>query len=104
LDDETLTVVNITFIPIEPTYIDQISLKSQEIRTMKITIITLFSIALVSTNVIAGPVAWGLCQSACNAGYCVCCTAAGAIAGMFNSDPPSSVSSTSPPCRSYWLT
>jgi hypothetical protein len=50
--------------------------------TMKITLITLSTMALLSTYVMAGPIAWGLCQTACNAGYCVCCTAAGAVAGM----------------------
>lgn len=70
---------------------------------MKITIITLFSIALLSTNVIAGLVAWGLCQSACNAGYGVCSSAAGAIAGMSNSETPSSFSYISPLNMSYQL-
>jgi len=71
---------------------------------MKITIITLFSIALVSTNAIAGPVVWGLCQSACNAGFGVCCTAAGAVAGMSTSESPPFTSLTSLLHMSYWLT
>lgn len=50
--------------------------------TMKIAITILSVIALSSTFALAGPISWGLCQTACNAGYCVCCTAAGAVAGM----------------------
>jgi len=95
LDDETLTVVNITIITVEPTYTNQISFKSPQIRTMKIVFTTLISIALLSTNVIAGIVAWGFCQSACNAGYGVCCTAAGAVADTSNSDTPVRISCTS---------
>ncbi|KAB5588177.1 hypothetical protein CTheo_8379 [Ceratobasidium theobromae] len=41
------------------------------------------AMALNVTHVQAGPVAMGLCYSACNAGYVTCCTAAGVTAGTF---------------------
>ncbi|KAG9075620.1 hypothetical protein FS749_012700 [Ceratobasidium sp. UAMH 11750] len=34
-------------------------------------------------SVQAGPIAMGLCYSACNAGYVACCAGAGATAGTF---------------------
>ena len=34
--------------------------------------------------VAAGPLTWAGCQTACNAGYVVCCAAAGAVAGECN--------------------
>jgi len=41
-----------------------------------------FTFLTLSSSAVAGPIAWGLCQTACNAGYVVCCTAAGVVAGM----------------------
>jgi hypothetical protein len=48
--------------------------------TMRFTI-TVISVILLSISAIAGPIAWGLCQSACNAGWGSCCIGAGGIAG-----------------------
>ncbi|CAE7122953.1 unnamed protein product [Rhizoctonia solani] len=46
-------------------------------------IVALATVALNAGQVQAGPIAMGLCYSACNAGYVTCCTSAGAIAGTF---------------------
>jgi hypothetical protein len=48
---------------------------------MKFPLITISGIALLSSAALAGPISWGLCQTACNAGYGVCCISAGAVAG-----------------------
>jgi hypothetical protein len=50
---------------------------------MKFNIIGLTAIALslTSSYVVAGPIAWGTCQTACNVGYGVCCAGAGGIGG-----------------------
>ena len=43
--------------------------------------ITAISLIALSSSVYAGPIAWGLCQTACNAGWGVCCVGAGGVAG-----------------------
>ncbi|QRV90993.1 transmembrane protein [Ceratobasidium sp. AG-Ba] len=53
---------------------------------MKFSVTSLVALIAVTMNVQqaqAGPVAMGLCYSACNAGYVTCCTTAGAVAGTF---------------------
>ncbi|QRV76181.1 transmembrane protein [Ceratobasidium sp. AG-Ba] len=53
---------------------------------MKLSVTSLVAFAAVTMNiqqVQAGPVAMGLCYSACNTGYVTCCTAAGVTAGTF---------------------
>ncbi|CAE6407853.1 unnamed protein product [Rhizoctonia solani] len=53
---------------------------------MKFSITSVFAFAALALNagqVQAGPVAMGLCYSACNAGYVTCCASAGAVAGTF---------------------
>ncbi|KAG9082513.1 hypothetical protein FS749_006798 [Ceratobasidium sp. UAMH 11750] len=47
------------------------------------SLVAVVAIALSAERVQAGPVAMGLCYSACNAGYVTCCAAAGAVAGTF---------------------
>ncbi|KAG9125829.1 hypothetical protein FRC07_006057 [Ceratobasidium sp. 392] len=47
------------------------------------SIVAIMTIALSAERAQAGPVAMGLCYSACNAGYVTCCATAGAIAGTF---------------------
>jgi hypothetical protein len=39
------------------------------------------ALAILASPVAAGPVAWGLCYTACNAGYGVCLGALGLVAG-----------------------
>jgi len=48
---------------------------------MKIILPAVSAILLLSAYVLAGPIAMGLCQTAYNAGYGVCCVSAGAVAG-----------------------
>jgi len=50
---------------------------------MKFNILTtlFMAIAISSSHVVAGPIAWGSCQTACNVGYGVCCAGAGGIGG-----------------------
>lgn len=48
---------------------------------MKIIFPAMFAIAVLSAYVLAGPIAMGLCQTACNTGYGVRCVSAGAVAG-----------------------
>jgi hypothetical protein len=50
--------------------------------TMRSTNIIILAFAVISSSAFAGPVAWGICQSACNAGYVVCCAGAGGLAGQ----------------------
>ncbi|KAJ1311555.1 hypothetical protein OPQ81_010039 [Rhizoctonia solani] len=53
---------------------------------MKLSIIPIVALTAITWNagqVEAGPIAMGLCYSACNAGYVKCCAAAGAVAGTF---------------------
>merc|ERR1712004_54379 len=45
-------------------------------------ILLLACLCLFSTNAEAGPIAWGVCQTACNAAYVVCVGAAGGTAGV----------------------
>ena len=40
-----------------------------------LTLLALVSLLIVDVN--AGPTAYALCQTACNAGYVACCAAAG---------------------------
>ncbi|CAE6474554.1 hypothetical protein ACGC1H_001749 [Rhizoctonia solani] len=46
-------------------------------------IVALATLALNAGQVQAGPIAMGMCYSACNAGYVTCCASAGAVAGTF---------------------
>ncbi|CAE6506335.1 unnamed protein product [Rhizoctonia solani] len=46
-------------------------------------VVALATLALSAGQVQAGPIAMGMCYSACNAGYVTCCTAAGVTAGTF---------------------
>ncbi|KAF8604944.1 hypothetical protein BDV93DRAFT_521837 [Ceratobasidium sp. AG-I] len=54
---------------------------------MKLSIRSLVAAVVVSLSApqpaLAGPIAMGLCYSACNAGYTTCCTVAGVTAGTF---------------------
>ncbi|CAE6407261.1 unnamed protein product [Rhizoctonia solani] len=53
---------------------------------MKFSLASLAAFAALAFNagqVQAGPIAMGLCYSACNAGYVTCCASAGATAGTF---------------------
>ncbi|CAE6512885.1 unnamed protein product [Rhizoctonia solani] len=53
---------------------------------MKFSLASVFAfvaVALNASQVQAGPIAMGMCYSACNAGYVTCCTAAGTTAGTF---------------------
>ncbi|CAE6406837.1 unnamed protein product [Rhizoctonia solani] len=53
---------------------------------MKFSIASAAALAALSLNigqVEAGPIAMGLCYTACNAGYVTCCTVAGVTAGTF---------------------
>ncbi|CUA77419.1 hypothetical protein RSOLAG22IIIB_02432 [Rhizoctonia solani] len=45
--------------------------------------VTLATLALNAGQVQAGPIAMGMCYSACNAGYVTCCASAGTVAGTF---------------------
>ncbi|CUA77418.1 hypothetical protein RSOLAG22IIIB_02431 [Rhizoctonia solani] len=47
------------------------------------SVVAFAAVALNAGQVQAGPIAMGLCYSACNAGYVTCCASAGAIAGTF---------------------
>lgn len=49
---------------------------------MKTSTCLVLAAALVAPAA-AGPATWGLCHSACNAGWVTCCAAAGAVAGEF---------------------
>ncbi|CAE6494378.1 unnamed protein product [Rhizoctonia solani] len=53
---------------------------------MKLSITSAIALAIVALNAgqaQAGPIAMGLCYSACNAGYVTCCASAGSVAGTF---------------------
>ncbi|CAE6470868.1 unnamed protein product [Rhizoctonia solani] len=53
---------------------------------MKFSIAPLVAFATLALNagqVQAGPIAMGMCYSACNAGYVTCCVSAGTVAGTF---------------------
>ncbi|CEL57659.1 hypothetical protein RSOLAG1IB_02402 [Rhizoctonia solani AG-1 IB] len=47
------------------------------------SVVAFVTVALNAGQVQAGPIAMGLCYSACNAGYVTCCISAGAVAGTF---------------------
>ncbi|KAJ3011798.1 UNVERIFIED_CONTAM: hypothetical protein HDU68_001522 [Siphonaria sp. JEL0065] len=49
-------------------------------RFTSLPLLSLFVLA-ASTQVSAGPIAWGVCQTACNAGVVVCYAAAGLTFG-----------------------
>ncbi|KAF8604943.1 hypothetical protein BDV93DRAFT_491014 [Ceratobasidium sp. AG-I] len=54
---------------------------------MKFSFTSIVAVVAVALNasqpVQAGPIAMGLCYSACNAGYVACCASAGTTAGTF---------------------
>ncbi|CAE6512876.1 unnamed protein product [Rhizoctonia solani] len=47
------------------------------------SVVAFAAVALNAGQVQAGPIAMGMCYSACNAGYVTCCTTAGITAGTF---------------------
>lgn len=49
----------------------------------------------LATSVAAGPIAWGLCQTACNAAWVTCLAGTGFVAGTYMLTFPS-VTLTSP--------
>ena len=48
---------------------------------MKISLLAPFATATIVEMAVAGPIAGGLCYTACNAGYVYCVTSGGAVAG-----------------------
>ncbi|CEL57606.1 hypothetical protein RSOLAG1IB_02349 [Rhizoctonia solani AG-1 IB] len=61
-------------------------LLSHQTHRMKLSVASAVAFAVLALNadqVQAGPIAMGLCYTACNAGYVTCCVTAGAIAGTF---------------------
>lgn len=56
--------------------------------TMKPGIFALFAVIALATTSLAGPIAMGLCQTACNAGYVFCVAEAGFVAGQYTVAAP----------------
>lgn len=48
---------------------------------MKLSVLALIATATLIEVAVAGPIAGGLCYTACNAGYVLCVTSAGSVAG-----------------------